>query len=172
MVHYKLFESGWHSHIDASGGDWSPPKETYVAWNMNIFFPAWQVIVSRFYQSCFRLLLPPSPPAASDYALAASSRSQCALPDLNRERQMPVVTARPGRQLREPGLSGHQDPNCKRKMSHWMSDTVPEEMSDIMPVRESVLRMPDDMSYRMPKEFPGRMSPDEMSNGMPGIMPS
>ena len=85
---------------------------------LKVFFPTCQVRVSRFDQSCFRLLLPPSIPAASDYALAATSRSQCALPDLNRERQMPVVTARPGRQLREPGLSGHQDPNCKRKMSH------------------------------------------------------
>ena len=125
MLHYKLFESGWHSHIDASGGDWSPPKETYVAWNMNIFFPTWQVIVSRFYQSCFRLLLSSfssgslglrPQPRAPELSGHCSARSQCALPDLNCESQISVGTVGP--QLRALDLSGHCRVSTARARSH------------------------------------------------------
>ena len=74
------------------------------------FQPArWGPLDSRFYQSRFsrflllHLLL--SPPAASDLA---SSGSQSAPPDINRELQMSVSTA--GSQQRAPDLSGRWGP--------------------------------------------------------------
>jgi hypothetical protein len=72
------------------------------------FQPArWGPLDSRFYQSRFLLLLLLllSPPAASDLA---SSGSQSAPPDLNRELQMSVSTA--GSQQRAPDLSGRWGP--------------------------------------------------------------
>ena len=144
-------------------------------------------MLSEVHPSAFRLyLLPPQPRApelsghcrtqlrAPDLSghcrtSTASSRSQWALPDLNRELQISVGTAGPQprapdlsghcrTQLREPDLSGHRrtsaararsqralrDLNCERKVSHRM----PARMS---------YRMPDRMSDRMPDRMPERM---------------
>ena len=75
-------------------------------------FPTCQVRVVRFYQSCSPPppRHPPPPPRSPDPSghcrtSTASSRSQWALPDLNRELQIPVGTAGP--QPRAPDPSGH-----------------------------------------------------------------
>ena len=81
-------------------------------------FPTCQVRVVRFYQSCSPPPppLPPPPPhrpppprspdpSGHSRTSTASSRSQWALPDLNRELQIAVGTAGP--QPRLPGRSGH-----------------------------------------------------------------
>ena len=116
--------------------------------------PTCQVRVSRSYQRC--CVPPPASPSASSASdstsatSTATARFQWALldpkmrpqreqpqprawaqPDLNRERQMSVGTA--------PELSGHcrtstararswapPDLNCECKMSHRMSDRMPE----------------------------------------------
>ena len=107
-----------------------------------VFFPTCQVRVSRFYQSCFCLLLPPSPPAVMPST--ASSRAQWALPDLNGERQMSVGTARPQRGA--PDLSGHCRTPTARARCPWalpdLSQT-PERMSNTRIMRD---RLPERMS--------------------------
>ena len=70
----------------------------------------------------------------------ASSRSQWALPDLNRELQIPVGTAGP--QPRLPDRSGHCRTSTGR-MSEKMSDRMSEDMPD---------RMPEDMPEHMPED--------------------
>ena len=65
-----------------------------------LFFPTCQVRVVRFYQSCSPPPPPPPPPRSPDPSghsrtPTASCRSQGALPDLNRELQIPVGTAGP-----------------------------------------------------------------------------
>ena len=88
----------------------------------------------------------------------ATSRSQWALPDLNRELQIPVGTARPQRPDRMP-----------EDMPDGMSDRMPEDMSDRMPEDMSD-RMPEDMPDRMPEDVPDRM-PEDMPEDMPEHMP-
>ena len=149
-------------------------------------FPTCPVRGSRFYQDCFRplllllLLLPtssPSFPSPPSSASSPSSPSPLAASGyaLNCERPISVGTARPqplsvGTAGPQPRLSGHcwtstararsqwalRDLNCEGKMSHRMSDRMPEEMSD---------RMPDKMSEYMPDRMPDRMS-EYMSDGM------
>ena len=88
----------------------------------------------------------------------ASSRSQCALPDLNRELQIPVGTARPQRPDRMP-----------EDMPDGMSDRMPEDMSDRMP-EDMPDRMPEDLPDRMPEDMPEHM-PEDMPDRMPDRMP-
>ena len=109
------------------------------------FFPTCQVRVVRFYQRAVLLLLlrlltrrlllavqipvgtagpPPRAPDPSGHCRTstASSRSQWALPDLNRDFQIAVGTAGP--QLRLPDRSGHCRTSTGRmweKMSDRMS---------------------------------------------------
>ena len=102
----------------------------------------------------------------------ASVRSQWALPELNRERQISVGTA--GSQPRAPDLSGHcrtstassrsqcagplRSGTCgwgpavpmSEKMSERMPDRTPESMSPYRPERVSAY-MPESMSEQMPK---------------------
>ena len=84
-----------------------------------MYFPTCQVRVSTFYQSCFRLLLPPSPPAASDCTpnCELQIRSQLSLPDLNGESQISVGNAGP--QLRGPDASGHCRISAASARSQW-----------------------------------------------------
>ena len=61
----------------------------------------------------------------------ASARAQWALRDFNRERQSSVGTAGP--QPRAPDLSGHwPDLNCECKMSHTMSDRMPDRTETVL----------------------------------------
>ena len=72
------------------------------------FFPTCQVRVSRFYQSCMpptSAFISSSSTSAASTSSTASSRSQWALPGLNRERKSSVGTAGP--QPRALDLSGH-----------------------------------------------------------------
>ena len=71
----------------------------------SLFFPTCQLRVSRFYQSCLLLLPFLLPSSFLPRIATASSRSQWALPDLNRELQISVGTAGP--RPRAPDLSGH-----------------------------------------------------------------
>ena len=118
-------------------------------------FPTCQVRVVRFYQSCSPPPppLPPPPPhppppprspdpSGHSRTSTASSRSQWALPDLNRELQIAVGTAGPQRPDRMP-----------EDMPDGMSDRMPEDMSDRMP-EDMPDRMPEDMSDRMPEDMP------------------
>ena len=100
-----------------------------------VFFPTCQVRVVRFYQSCSPPPppppLPPPPPypppprspdpsghsRTSTASSTASSRSQWALPDLNRELQIAVGTAGP--QPRLPGRSGHCRTSTATSRSQW-----------------------------------------------------
>ena len=92
-----------------------------------VFFPTCQVRVVRFYQSCSPPpppppLLPPPPhppppprspdPSGHSRTSTARTRSQWALPDLNRELQIVVGTARP--QQRLPDRSGHCRTSTRR----------------------------------------------------------
>ena len=100
----------------------------------------------------------------------ASSRSQWALPDLNRDFQIAVCTAGP--QPRLPDRSGHCRTSTGR-MSEKMSDRISEDMPDRMPERMSE-RMSEDMPDRMSEDMPERMSEDmsdRMSEDMPDRMP-
>ena len=96
------------------------------------FFPTCQVRVVRFYQSCSPPPppppLPPPPPhppppprspdpSGHSRTSTASSRSQWALPDLNRELQIAVGTAGP--QPRLPGRSGHCRTSTATSRSQW-----------------------------------------------------
>ena len=82
---------------------------------IHTFFPTCQVRVVRFYQSCSPPPPPhppppprspdPSDPSGHSRTSTASSRSQWALPDLNRDFQVAVGTAEP--QPRVPDPSGH-----------------------------------------------------------------
>ena len=91
-----------------------------------MFFPTCQVRVVRFYQSCSPPPPPPPhpppPPRSTDPSghsrtSTASSRSQWALPDLNRELQIAVGTAGP--QPRLPGRSGHCRTSTATSRSQW-----------------------------------------------------
>ena len=100
-------------------------------WQKTHFFPTCQVRVVRFYQSCSPpppphppspSPPPPPPPRSPDPSghcrtSTASSRSQWALPDLNRELQIPVGTAGP--QPRLPGRSGHCRTSTATSRSQW-----------------------------------------------------
>ena len=90
----------------------------------NFLFPTCQVRVVRFYQSCSPPPPPhpPPPPRSPDPSghcrtSTASCRSQWALPDLNRELQIPVATARP--QPRAPDPSGHCRTSTASSRSQW-----------------------------------------------------
>ena len=107
---------------------------------------------------------PPRAPDPSGHCRTstASSRSQWALLDLNRDFQVAVGTAGPQRPDRMP-----------EDMPDGMSDTMPEDMSDRMP-EDMPDRMPEDMSDRMPEDMPDRMPedlPDRMPEDMPEHMP-
>ena len=104
---------------DRESGIWCHTVSMYLCIFICMFFPTCQVRVTRFYQSdagrgllllLLLLLLPPPPrrtPGASSSLAAdrsgncrtssASSRSQWAPPDLNRECQIPVGNAGPQR---------------------------------------------------------------------------
>ena len=71
----------------------------------SLFFPTCQLRVSRFYQSCLVLLPFLLPSSFLPRIATASSRSQWALPDLNRELQISVGTAGP--RPPAPDLSEH-----------------------------------------------------------------
>ena len=71
----------------------------------SLFFPTCQLRVSRFYQSCLLLLPFLLPSSFLPRIATASSRSQWALPDLNRELQISVGTAGP--RPPAPDLSEH-----------------------------------------------------------------
>ena len=116
------------------------------------FFPTCQVRVSRFYQSC----MPPtsaftssSSTSVASTSSTASSRSQWALPGLNRERKSSVGTAGP--QPRALDLSGH----CR---------TSPRALNGIhiyiyicMYVRMYTYdKMPNRLPDRMPMEWQNR----------------
>ena len=109
-----------------------------------------------------RLLLAVPDPSGHSRTSTARSRSQWALPDLNRELQIAVGTAGPQRPDRMP-----------EDMPDGMSDRMPEDMSDRMP-EDMPDRMPEDMSDRMPENMPDRMPedlPDRMPEDMPEDMP-
>ena len=93
-------------------------------------FPTCQVRVVRFYQSCSPPPPPPHPPPPSPpppprspdpsghcRTSTATSRSQWALPDLNREFQIAVGTAGP--QPRLPDPSGHCRTSTATSRSQW-----------------------------------------------------
>ena len=95
-----------------------------------VSFPTCQVRVVRFYQSCSPpppphppppSPLPPPPrgpdPSGHCRTSTASSRSQWALPDLNRDFQVAVGTAGP--QPRLPDRSGHCRTSTANSRSQW-----------------------------------------------------
>ena len=155
--------------------------------------------VVRFYKSCSPPPPPPPPPpspprspdpSGHSRTATASSRSQWALPDLNRDFQVAVGTAGP--QPRLPGCSGHCRTSTATSRSQWAlpdlnrelqipvgtagperPDRMPEDMPDRMPEDMSD-RMPEDMPDRMPEDLPDNMPedmPDRMPDGMPEDMP-
>ena len=92
------------------------------------FFPTCQVRVVRFYQSCSPPPSPPPPsplrppprspdPSGHSRTSTANSRSQWALPDLNRDFQIAVGTAGP--QPRLPDRSGHCRTSTATSRSQW-----------------------------------------------------
>ena len=98
--------------------------------NIPFLFPTCQVRVVKFYQSCSPPPPPPPPPpphpplppGSPDPLMRsrtsnASSRSQWALPDLNRELQIAVGTAGP--QPRLPDPSGHCRTPTATSRSQW-----------------------------------------------------
>ena len=135
----------------------------------------------------------PRAPDLSCQTSTASSRSQWALPDLNRELQISVGTAGP--QPRLPDRSGHCRTSTATSRSQWalpdlnrdfqiavgtagpqreecpekMSDRMSEDVPDRMPERMSE-RMSEDMPDRMSEDMPERMSEDT-SDRMPDKMP-
>ena len=99
------------------------------------FFPTCQVRVVRFYQRCSPPPPPPPhpppPPRSPDPSghsrtSTASSRSQWALPDLNRELQIAVGTAGP--QPRLPGRSGHCRTSTASSRSQWAQPDLHREL--------------------------------------------
>ena len=96
----------------------------------------------------------------------ATSRSQWALPDLNRDFQIPVGTAGPQRPDRMPEDMPNRMPE---DMSEDMPEHMPEDMPEHMP-EDMPDRMPEDMSDRMPEDLPDRM-PKDMPEHMPEDMP-
>ena len=148
--------------------------------------------VVRFYQSCSPPPPPPHPPpprlppprspdpSGHSRTSTASSRSQWAQPDLNRELQIAVGTAGP--QPRAPDPSGHCRTSTASSRSLWaLPDTsghcrtstatsrsqwaLPDLNRDFQiavgtagPQREEKMsdRMPEDMSDRMPEDLPVR----------------
>ena len=129
----------------------------YKLWEyFGVFFPTCQVMVCRFYQSCFPPSPPsPSPPAASDlncelrisvgtagstassrcqwrsqYALpTASSRCQLALQDLHREHQVSVQWALPDRN-RGCQMSDRMPQRMPDRMSKYTSNKMPDRVSE------------------------------------------
>ena len=95
---------------------------------------------------------PPRAPDPSGHCRTstATSRSQWALPDLNRDFQIAVGTAGPQRPDRMPE-------DMPERMPEDMSDRMPEDMPD---------RMPEDMPDSMPEDLPDRM-PEDMPEHMP-----
>ena len=95
---------------------------------------------------------PPRAPDPSGHCRTstATSRSQWALPDLNRDFQIAVGTA------------GTQRPD---RMPEDMPERMPEDMSDRMP-EDMPDRMPEDMPDSMPEDLPDRM-PEDMPEHMP-----
>ena len=108
----------------------------------------------------------------------ASSRSQWALPNLNRQLQIPVGTAGPQRPDRMPedmpdGMSDRMPKDMSDRMPEDMPDRMPEDMSDRMP-EDMPDRMPEDLPDRMPEDMPDRMPedmPDRMLDRMPEDLP-
>ena len=103
---------------------------------------------------------PPRAPDPSGHCRTstATSRSQWALPDLNRDFQIAVGTAGPQRPDRMPEDMPDRMPE---DMPDRMPDRMPEDMSD---------RMPEDLQDRMPKDMPEDM-PEHMPEDMPDRMP-
>jgi len=111
-----------------------------------------------------------------------STASQWALPDLNRELQIPVGTAGPQRQDRMPedmpdrmpeDISDRMPEDLPDRMPEDMPEDMPEHMPEDMPehMPENMSdRMPEDMSDRMPEDLPDRM-PEDMPEDMPDRMP-
>ena len=150
------------------------------------FFPTCQVRITRLYQRCIARRFrharasavsssAPSPaPDCSGHCQtsSASSRSQWALPDFSRERQIRVGTA--GLQPQAPDRSGHCQTSVASSRSQWAlpdfnlctgqiecqkecQNICQIECPDRMPGRMSEY-MSDRMSEYMPDRLPDRMS--------------
>ena len=90
----------------------------------------------------------------------ATSRSQWALPDLNRDFQIAVGTAGP---QREEKMSDRMSEDMPDRMPERMSEDMPDLSSGILSGRMSEdmpERMSEDMSDRMSEDMPERMSED------------
>ena len=169
-----------------------------------LLFPTCHVRVVRFYQSCSPPPPPhpPPPPRSPDPSghsrtSTASSRSQWALPGLNRELQIAVGTAGP--QPRLPGRSGHCRTSTATSRLQWALPDLNrdfqiavgtagpqreecqkrcqiecQKICQIECQKECQKRMSEDMPDRMSEDMPERMSEDmsdRMSEDMPDRMP-
>ena len=101
------------------------------------FFPTCQVRVVRFYQSCS----PPPPPPPPSPPPPSQSRSQWALPDLNREFQITVGTAGP--QPRAPDLSGHCRTSTASSRSQWALPDLNRDVQIAVGTAGPQPRLPD-----------------------------
>ena len=186
---------------------WLVKDVEYVYWRRmehSEFCTKCLVRVVRFYQSCSPPPLPPPPPhppppprspdpSGHSRTPTASSRSQWALPDLNRELQIPVGTAGP--QPRLPGRSGHCRTSTATSRSQWALPDLNRDFQIAVGTAGPQPRLPDrsghcrtstgrmwekvsdrmseDMPDRMPERMSERMSedmPDRMSEDMPERM--
>ena len=136
---------------------WNVPLYSYtwlVVWNMNGLFPTCQVRLVRFYQSCSPPPPPPPPPpphppppprspgpSVHCRTSTATSRSQWALPDLNRDFQVAVGTAGP--QPRLPGRSGHCQTSTASSRSQWALPDLNRELQIAVGTAGPQPRLPD-----------------------------
>ena len=116
------------------------------------FVPTCQVRVVRFYQSCSPPPPPPPPspprppprspdPSGHSRTSTASSRSQWALPDLNRELQIAVGTAGP--QPRVADRSGHCRTSTASSRSQWALPDLNRELQIPVGTAGPQPRLPD-----------------------------
>ena len=118
LVITPLFWWSKHNCLVVKSSLWLVPCQFWWL-NGDPFFPTCQVRVVRFYQSCSPPRPPPRSPDPSGHSRTstASSRSQWALPDLNRDFQIAVGTAGP--QPRLPDRSGHCRTSTATSRSQW-----------------------------------------------------
>ena len=94
-----------------------------------------------------------SDPSGDCRTSTATSRSQWALPGLNRDFQIAVGTAGPQREEKMSDRMSEDMPDrMPERMSERMSEDMPDRMSEDMPER-----MSEDMSDRMSEDMPDRM---------------
>ena len=168
------------------------------------FFPTCQVRVVRFYQSCSPPPPPPLPPppphppppprspdpSGHSRTSTASSRSQWALPDLNRELQIAVAlpdlnrdfqiaVGTAGPQPRAPDPSGHSRTSTASSRSQWALPDLNRDFQIAVGTAGPQPRLPDRSGHcrtstaRMSEKMPDRMSEDmseRMSEDMPDRM--